>query len=773
MEQKKTSITGNEFIDSEPIMDSIYGVIKISAFEKCLISTKEMQRLRGIKQLGFVNLVYPDAEHSRFAHSLGVCHQAKMLTHQVKKNVLDSKRYQDWRNMFINEDDSKKHIKINTQEVITSIEQIIISAAALLHDLPHSAFSHEIETHNKDGKGIPVHDDFENNPAFFYYLFDYNKSEIAQIIKVYNSAFWELAIKDNKWKSCLTNNDSIYNEGYVKIDNTVTSDTILHGDSFNSENKLPILGVMIFELLLFDKCNMWSEYKNNKIVPKENGVKVAVDFDSNKKITWKPIKNWFRPYRKDIVANTICADLLDYLIRDGRNTGILSALDLKFFDRMTILKAYPDKTEILLDLAKLPDFCEHIVFDIFDHKRGVIRQSIITEILSFLQRRYLLAERVYQHRVVEGARTMLQEVSRLLTKASSITLKDLHNIENKDFAPINDASFFAWVLNLRSSDDTEILKAQNLTKMLMQRRIFREAVIIDADHDYHQGSYRGNDVNCQTLANTMLDDEKREELINKLNVKITELCEEGGINDYPEYDKEQLFTIGVRKYGKGYKIPRVLVCRPLNNYASDNIEVFPLFEAKKIESMNDRLLSMQKSYNSLWKVYLFVHPFFHQAKFADIHKEIKNEFLKYIHETTNIWWNNSIEQYENLLPEQDIDIVSFIKHNLFEDKSNILNKEATTFISKVFKKTNLSIDNDDFKLNMRSHKTAIIDKILKIDNGEKLLMEKTIQQKVIKHIDGIKFDIPNAASDGKEIVIDQLVAYIEKMIKSEGKDLFD
>lgn len=48
----------NDFIDNEPVMDSVYGVIKISPFEKRLIATKEMQRLRGIKQLGFVNLVF-------------------------------------------------------------------------------------------------------------------------------------------------------------------------------------------------------------------------------------------------------------------------------------------------------------------------------------------------------------------------------------------------------------------------------------------------------------------------------------------------------------------------------------------------------------------------------------------------------------------------------------------------------------------------------------------------------------------------------------------
>lgn len=95
------------------VLDPIHGYIELDDFIQELLATPQMQRLRRVKQLGFSNLVYPGANHTRFEHSLGAMHLSSLLT----KN-LDS----------IEED-----------------KKIEIRAATLLHDVGHGPFSHVTE----------------------------------------------------------------------------------------------------------------------------------------------------------------------------------------------------------------------------------------------------------------------------------------------------------------------------------------------------------------------------------------------------------------------------------------------------------------------------------------------------------------------------------------------------------------------------------------------------------------------------------------------------
>ena len=83
-----------------------------------LIDTREVQRLRRIKQMGVTELVFPGANHSRFAHSLGVLHTARLFLDQL----------------------TSQHGRALPQE-----SRAFLLAAALLHDVGHGPFSHAFE----------------------------------------------------------------------------------------------------------------------------------------------------------------------------------------------------------------------------------------------------------------------------------------------------------------------------------------------------------------------------------------------------------------------------------------------------------------------------------------------------------------------------------------------------------------------------------------------------------------------------------------------------
>ncbi len=54
------------------IVDSIHGDIHLNEIERRVIDTASFQRLRHLKQLGMAQVTYPNATHTRFAHSIGV-----------------------------------------------------------------------------------------------------------------------------------------------------------------------------------------------------------------------------------------------------------------------------------------------------------------------------------------------------------------------------------------------------------------------------------------------------------------------------------------------------------------------------------------------------------------------------------------------------------------------------------------------------------------------------------------------------------------------------
>ncbi len=118
------------------IHDPVYGAIYPDELEWQLISSRPVQRLKGIKQLGLVDTVYPGANHTRFEHSIGTMEIAGRMASRLG----------------LEEGEIRK-----------------VRIAGLLHDLGHSALSHAVEevmSRNPElqpllnGRQISRHEDF-------------------------------------------------------------------------------------------------------------------------------------------------------------------------------------------------------------------------------------------------------------------------------------------------------------------------------------------------------------------------------------------------------------------------------------------------------------------------------------------------------------------------------------------------------------------------------------------------------------------------------------
>lgn len=101
------------------------------------------------------------------------------------------------------------------------------------------------------------------------------------------------------------------------------------------------------------------------------------------------------PYVGDIVGNTVCADLLDYVERDLRSCGLESAIGERFLDYLSVTS----------DTEGLPEDRGRLVLNL--DKRGMPRPDVESEVVKLLSYRYELAERVYFHHAKNAASVMI------------------------------------------------------------------------------------------------------------------------------------------------------------------------------------------------------------------------------------------------------------------------------------------------------------------------------------------------------------------------------
>jgi len=102
------------------IRDPLWNNVRVDGLAMRLIDTPAFQRLRYVRQLGWVYLVYPGATHSRFEHALGAYHLARRALSLLEERGDEPAR-------------------------LPAAECQLARVAALLHDIGHYPYSHALE----------------------------------------------------------------------------------------------------------------------------------------------------------------------------------------------------------------------------------------------------------------------------------------------------------------------------------------------------------------------------------------------------------------------------------------------------------------------------------------------------------------------------------------------------------------------------------------------------------------------------------------------------
>jgi len=309
------------------IRDPVHGDVYLSKEELSILDTPEFQRLRGVRQLGTAYLVFPGANHTRFEHMIGTCHMASRMIEAIERN----------------------RTRHPSQCLgVAPEEERLIRLAALVHDVTHMPFGHNIE----DQTGLFARHD---TPARIERAL--GRGELGQ--------------------------------------------------------RLSALGVLD-EVL---------------------GILGA-----------GPARERVPNYWRQIISDTICADIFDYLKRDAYFTGLQLGYDPRLIHSFKIDR---ESGNLFIDVSK----------------RGMVREDVLSEVVRMLEARYYFSERVYYHhaKIAAGA---------LIAKAVELAL--LHGgASESDCYERTDDQLITYLENLDYADRQAGERARKLMRRFRSRKLLK------------------------------------------------------------------------------------------------------------------------------------------------------------------------------------------------------------------------------------------------------------------------------------------------------------
>ena len=371
--------------------DPIHGFVEYTRREIQVIDHPAFQRLFKVYQLGQTHLVFRGATHSRGQHSLGTVAALKLL--------MDATDNTSRRQHYIQAAEMRPNLQWWTDRRLDQTERAFARLAALLHDVGHIVNGHTIEDelgllHNHgsrqrleiildktDWLSYPLHSNHARaaqEPTGSPSDGNVQPPQEGRILKVealrerIDRLYASFAEEANVWTSMAPSLES--NQSDVQ------------GREDDQPQKLSASDIL---------------------------VEIIVRNDDRQALDVKKAESDGRIFRlsvlRDLVGNTVCADLIDYLQRDWHHIGRPRHLDTRLLQYMEIVTNGRES---------------RLVVNLRSNQDGRSRPDVMSAILELLENRYHLWEAALLHRTKTCASAMLERAIMEQAAQAGLVVRD-------------------------------------------------------------------------------------------------------------------------------------------------------------------------------------------------------------------------------------------------------------------------------------------------------------------------------------------------------------
>ena len=547
------------------VRDPVHGDVFLSDEELKLLDTPQMQRLRGVRQLGTAYLVYPGAQHTRFEHSLGTMHLTSRLIAAVNQN---------------------RSLRPDGLLGIAPEEERILRAAALVHDVTHIPSGHNIE----DVRGIlDRHDSAERYQQALAATTDVGAALEKMGIRREVLAVL-LPDAGDATQAAAAATPAAANPKHAELFDLVFEAV----EQLRRQDFSPIWGSMVrqqirrqrpdfseaaYGLKNFDEV-LEAGRKAGRIdatVDRQSGAAVvtaarrAGEAAASAGATPPPLPSPSRTPAcwRELLSDTICPDILDYLKRDAYFTGLSLVYDERILSYFMVDRA-----------------SGHLFVDV--EKRGMLREDILSELLRVLDARYFFSERVYYHHAKVAAGAMIAQVVESALLHGGLTKEQLYDqtdhslialLERHVAAPANAPGNAPGGAQPNDDAADELARARELLARLKSRRLLKRACVYPL--------YANREVQEELLERFFAPGRHGER--KAFERELREELRRAGfapplLQLYCPARRMQL-----KEAATHVRFPGADAIAPLSSFAS----------------RVPRLADLEKSYRDLWKLYLF------------------------------------------------------------------------------------------------------------------------------------------------------------------------